>query len=180
MALAVLLGTAAAASGHFSVVPFIDTYVDKNSPDSSFSENDTLWVTSTNNAPVQEAFMTFKNTFEGVASSPQTIESATMVINATEVKKPGTITAYFLHGAVTDSITWSDNQTYDKSTMSTFDITKPGKYTIDATSMVKRAIQVCESGCPYSIVLVANDSASVGFASNENPKMGAVLTFNTF
>ena len=33
--------------------------------------------------------------------------------------------------------------------------------------MIKKAVEVCTEGCPYSIVLVAQDGASVGFTSAE-------------
>ena len=35
------------------------------------------------------------------------------------------------------------------------------------TSIIQKAVETCTEGCPYSIILVAEDDASVGFTSSE-------------
>ena len=42
-----------------------------------------------------------------------------------------------------------------------------GSYTLDVTDIIKKAIESCTETCPYTIALVAEDGASVEFASRE-------------
>jgi hypothetical protein len=37
---------------------------------------------------------------------------------------------------------------------------------MDATPLIKMAVKTCTEGCPYSIVLVADDGASIGFSKD--------------
>ena len=96
------------------------------------------------------------------------------------MEKPGKVTAYFLHGATLESLTWSDRPEYDNGTKTTFDVSKAGDYTLDVTNIVKKAIETCTEGCPFSVVLVADDDASVGFSSSKDSGAGkAELSYDT-
>ena len=65
-------------------------------------------------------------------------------------------------------VTWNDKSDYDsKVSSSPVDVDKEGSYTLDVTPIIKKAVETCTEGCPYSIVLVAEDGASVGFTSSE-------------
>jgi hypothetical protein len=166
----VLLG-AASASGHFDLKLDTDIYVDANEKETSFDDSEVLWVTSVDDKPVQEAYIGFVNNFQTAAVfSPDQIESATLKIYAREVKKPGEVTAYFLHGATMPSWNWEDKEAYDKNAKVTVDVDKDGLYTLNATDIVKKAVETCTEGCPFSVVLVADGNASLGFASSEGSK----------
>jgi len=163
-----LLLCSASAAGSFSMKLDTDAYVDADDANSTFSDGDTLWVTSDGGEPVQEAYIGFVNNF-GTAGvfSPEEIKSATLKIYATDVKEPGEVTAYFMHGATMSEVSWSDKPEYDETTSVSVDVDQDGEYTLDATDIIKKAIETCAEGCPFSVVLVADDSTSVGFASSE-------------
>jgi len=163
--LVMLAATAVAVSS--SVILDADTYVDSNDANQSFSDSDTLWASSANETPAKEVYLSFRNNF-GTTSvfGPDAIKSATLDLTVTDVESPGEIKAYLVHGAVLE-ITWLDKPEYDSSVSASLNVTEKGSYTIDVTPLVKKAVETCIEDCPYTIVLVAEDGASVGFASSE-------------
>lgn len=175
--LVVLIGAAYATGTRFTAQLDEDTFVSKASPDANFIDNSTLWVTSEGGHPTSETYLGFVNTLgsQGL-STPKNVESAVLKLNATDVRKPGIITAYFVDSATLSSTTWSNKVDYDKEANSTVSIDGVGSYTIDATPLIKKAVETCTDGCPYSIVLVASGDVSVGFASKENPDKGKTAT----
>lgn len=165
-----LLLTAIAAAGSFTADMDVDTYMDAENVSQSFSESDLLWVASQGGEPAKEVYLSIINHLgsQGIFD-PEQIESATLTIEAVHVDRPGEIVAYFLHGETLDGVTWSDKDDYDDSVSSEpVDITEEKSYSIDVTDIIKGAIEACADGCPYSVVLVAKDNASVAFASSES------------
>ena len=80
----------------------------------------------------------------------------------------GKIKAYFLEGATFDTLTWKDKVEYDVNVSSkSVKIDDKDEIELDVTSIVKKAIEVCAEGCPYTIVLVADEGTSVAFVSSE-------------
>ena len=67
--------------------------------------------------------------------------------------------------AAMDIITWADQPEYGPEALGTLDIRGPGWQIWDATAFVKRAATECSEGCPFSVVLVAEGDASIGFTS---------------
>jgi hypothetical protein len=167
--LIVLMCSGCAAGGAFTVPLTEDTFVSEASPDASFSENATIWATSEGGKPTNEVYLGFENNFNttGVVL-PKNVESAVLKLYAIEVKKPGKITAYLVHEGTYSTTTWNDKVNYDEEANATTNIDKEGEYTLDTTSLIQLAVRVCEGGCPYSIVLVADGDASIGFASMES------------
>jgi hypothetical protein len=168
LGLIILTGAAYAVVVTESLVD--DTFISQESPEMSFSENDTLWATSEGGKPISEVYLGFNNSFSnaGVISSSN-IASASLKLYAVEVKKPGDITAYLVHGSPTlITLTWNDKVNYDTEASATKSIDQEGEYTLDVTSLIKRAVATCEGGCPYSIVLISDGDASIGFASMES------------
>ena len=164
-----LLLAANAAAGSFTADMDVDTYVDANNDNQSYGESDLLWVTSDNGTPVNETYLSFVNLFgsQGIFNSSQ-IESATLTLDAARVEETGKVTAYFFHGATLATVNWSDKGEYDSNvTAVSADIEKEGSYELDVTPIIKKAVETCTEGCPYSIVLVAEDGAFVGFTSSE-------------
>jgi hypothetical protein len=147
-----------------------DTFISQASPEMSFSENDTLWAISEGGKPISEAYLGFNNSFSTVGViSPNNVASAALKLYATEVKKPGNITAYLVHGSpALITLNWNDKVNYDTEANATISIDKEGEYTLDVTSLIKRAVATCEGGCPYSIVLIPQGEASIGFVSMES------------
>ena len=116
--------------------------------------------------------MSFINLFgsQGIFK-PEQIASATLTIDATQVDNPGKIKAYFLHGATLDTTTWDNKLGYDGDVSSSpVDIGEAGSYTMDVTSIIKKAVEACTEGCPYSIVVVAEGDASMAFTSSKASK----------
>jgi hypothetical protein len=169
----------AATAGQFNATLDVDAYVDKNKADESFSDGNTLWTTSSDGISEKEAYLGFINTLgsEGIFT-PEALKSASLKVYVSEVEKPGKVDAYLLHGATLDTLTWNDTETYYQNTRASVDISKAGEYTIDVTPLIRKAVEVCTEGCPYTIVLVAEDSASVGFGSSESNE-AATLTYRT-
>ncbi len=164
-----LLLAANAAAGSFTANMDVDTYVNADDANQSYSESSLLWVSSDNGTPVNETYLSFVNLFgsQSIFNSDQ-VKSATLTLNAATVEKTGKVTAYFFHGATLDTVNWSDKGEYDSNVTSTLlDIEKEGSYTLDVTPIIKKAVETCTEGCPYSIVLVAEGEASVGFTSSE-------------
>jgi hypothetical protein len=172
-----LMGFAYAAGGHFTAPLDVDTFVSKASPDTNFSDSTTLWAASEGGDPTSEVYLSFVNLFgsQGLFSS-NNVESATLKLYATEIKKPGIITAYLLHGATSSTATWNDKADYDKAANATISIDKEGSVNVDIMPIIKKAVETCTEGCPYSIVLVANGDASIGFASSENSDREKIAT----
>lgn len=172
--LAVLLSAASVTAKDFN--PFnpdmtVATYVDAGKPDASFSNDNTLWASSTDGKPEKEVFMTFNNTF-GAARifNPDKVKSATLKVNAMNVSKAGTIKAYFIHEATMKTVTWNDKLDYDSSVSASLDVQKAGDYAMDVTPIIKAAVKACSESCPYTIVLVADGSASIGFSKDDSQK----------
>ncbi len=171
MGILLLLFTTAAA-GSFEADMDVDTYVDANNASQSYSDSDLLWVATKDDTPLDEAYLSFKNLFgsQGIYN-PDQIKSATLTLDAAKVETAGKIVAYFLEGAVFDTVTWSDKADYDRAVSSSpIEIKSEGSYTFDVTPLIKKAVETCIEGCPYSIVLVAEDGANVGFTSHEASK----------
>lgn len=178
--LLVLLTAATAAAGSFKVVMDVDTYVDADDANESFSEDDTLWATSLEGEPVKEVYLSFVNNFGTVGLfSPNDVESATLKLFVTDVEEPGEITAYLIHGATFDTVTWYDRPEYGTNASSSLNVDDVGEYTLDVGDLIKEAVETCVEGCPYSIVLIAEDDASVGFASSESSEDEPELEFTT-
>jgi hypothetical protein len=180
LGLMVLLG-AASAAGHFTLKLDVDTYIDTANADKAFSGEKILWATSSGGTPTKETYLGFVNSFGTAGTfSPNDVSSATLKVHVADVEKPGKVAAYFLHGATLESLTWSDRPEYDNETTTTFDVSKAGDYTLDATNIVKKAVEACTEGCPFSVVLVADGDTSVGFSSSEDSGASkAELSYNT-
>ncbi len=164
-----LLLAATAAAGSFKAEMDVETYVDANNANQSFEDSDLLWAASQDNEPTKLVYLSVINMFgtQGVFN-PDQIASATLTLDAAQVDKPGKITAYFLHEATFDTMTWSDKTDYNTEVSSSpVDVEKVGSYTMNVTSIIKKAVETCTEGCPYTIVLVAEDDATVGFVSSK-------------
>jgi hypothetical protein len=164
-----LLLAATVAAGSFKAEMDVDTYVDANNSSQSFADSDLLWAASQNGNSTKQVYLSVINLFgsQGIFK-PEQIASATLTLDAAQVDKPGKITAYFLHGATFDTMTWSDKTDYNAEVSSSpMDVEKVGSYTMNVTSIIKKAVETCTEGCPYTIVLVAEDDAMVGFASSK-------------
>jgi hypothetical protein len=167
-----LLLAATAVAGSFNAGMDVDTYVDANNANHSYADSDLLRAASEGDEPIDLVYLSYINLFgsQGVFK-PEQIASATLTLDATQVDKPGKITAYFLHGAALDTMTWQDKMDYDADVSSSpVDIGNAGSYTLDVTSIIKKAVQACTEGCPYSVVLVADGDASLAFTSSEASK----------
>jgi hypothetical protein len=165
--LAVLLSAASAAAGNFKVQLDVATYVDAANANASFSENDTFWAASVEGKPVKEAYLSFVNNFGTVGVfNPDKVSSATLKLIAKNVDKPGMIKAYFVHGATMETATWKDKPEYNTNVSASLDVQKMDEYTMDVTPLIKEAVKTCTEGCPYSLVLVADDNATIGFSKD--------------
>ena len=167
-----LLLAATSAAGSFKAEMDVDTYVDAESANQSFDDSDLLWATSIGKEPTKEVYLSFINLFgsQGVFK-PEQIASATLTLDVTQVDKPGKVKAYFLHGATLDAANWYDKTDYDAEVSSSpVNVEKVESYTLDVTSIIKKAVETCTEGCPYSIVIVAEDDASLAFTSSKASK----------
>jgi hypothetical protein len=88
------------------------------------------------------------------------------------------IKAYFVHGATLATATWNDKPEYEGNVSASLAIERPGDYVMDVTPIVKRAVDACPGECGYSIVLIAEDNASIGFASKKTAE-GPSLEYET-
>lgn len=168
--IAVFLLAAAAEAGSFTAQMDVDTYVDAENADQSFSDSNLLWATSAGGEPTREVYLGFINILgsQGIFN-PDQIKSATLTIEAAQVDKPGTVTAYFLHGATLSTASWSGKEDYDTGSSSApVEIKDAGSYSFDVTDIIKKAVETCTEGCPYSIVLVGDDNTSVAFSSSRS------------
>lgn len=164
-----LLLAADATAGSFEVNMDVDTYVNANNANQSYGDSDLLWVTSESGTPVNETYLSFVNLFGSQSIfKPDQIKSATLTLDAANVEKAGKVKAYFHEGAIFDNANWKDKAKYDNNvTSKAVEIDEEGSYELDVTSIIKKAVETCIEGCPYSIILVAEDDASVGFTSSE-------------
>lgn len=177
--LIMILAAGSAAAGKFTVNMALDAYIDKENPSESFGEDETLWATSVGGEPVQEVYLNFVNNFGSVGVFDQDqIESATLALYATDVEVPGEITVYFVEGSITD-IDWDNQLEYETDESATLEIDEEGGYSVDVTPLLKRAREACLEDCGYSLVLVADGDASVGFASSESSEDEPELEFTT-
>jgi hypothetical protein len=161
-ALIVLLaGIGAAAT--FSPALVVDTYMDASEEDETFAEAETLWAASESGEPVRIAFLVYSE----MVKLAMEIESGELRAYVTEVGRPGEVTLYFYDMAVLETETWRDMPRYDEEPLATLNIQETGWATWDATALVKKAAEECSEGCPFTVVLVAEGDASIGFASME-------------
>ena len=164
-----LLLAATATAGSFKAEMDVETYVDANNNNQSFADSDLLWAASQDGNSTKQIYLSVLNLFgsQGIFK-PEQIVSATLTLDAAKVDKPGKITAYFLHGAALDTMTWDDKLDYDAEVSSSpVDIDEAGSYSLDVTQIIKKAVETCTEECGYTIVLVAEDDASVAFTSSE-------------
>lgn len=176
-----LLLAATAIAGSFTAQMDVETYVDANNANLSFDKENLLWAASQGNQPEKLVYLSVINMFgsQGIFK-PEQIAAATLTLDAAQVDKPGKVKAYYKHGETLDTTTWYDKADYDSEVSSpSLNIEKEGSYTLDVTSLVKKAVETCTEGCGYSIVIVAEDDASVGFASSGASGDGPVLEYET-
>lgn len=174
-----LLLAATAVAGSFTAKMDVETYVDANAANQSFEDSDLLWAASQGNEPEKVVYLGINNIFgaQGIFN-PDQIASATLALDVARVDNPGKVRAYFLHEATLDTMTWYDKLDYSSDASSSpVDIVNVGSYSIDVTSLIKKAVESCTEGCPYSIVIVAEDDASVGFASSGASGNNPTLTY---
>jgi hypothetical protein len=169
---ALLLLAAAGSAGSFVVEMDVDTYVNSIEEDESYSDSDLLWVSSQDDddASINETYLSYVNLFgsQGIFN-PDQIKSATLTLNVARVDDEGEIKAYFLEGATLNTLTWKDKAEYDLDVSSdSVEIDEAEDVIeLDVTPIIKKAVEVCAEGCPYSIVLVGEDDVSVAFVSSE-------------
>ena len=172
--IAVLAGCAGAAK--ISPALQTDTYTDAEDEETSFGEDSINWVASEKGQPVRIAYLSFA----GMTTLSQQISSANLKMYAQKVERPGKVSLHLYDQAAMDIITWADQPEYDPEILGTLDIQEPGWQIWDATAFVKRAALECSEGCPFSVVLVAEGDASIGFASIEgSPDEKAVLQYES-
>jgi hypothetical protein len=177
--LMVLLASTSSA-GQFTLKLDVDTYIDSANADKGFSSEKVLWATSAGDKPSREVYLGFINSFGTAGTfSPDDVKSATLKVHVAEVETPGKVTAYFLHGPTLESLTWTDRPEYSGNATATLNVNKEGDYSIDVTSIVRKAVEACAEGCPFSIVLVADGDASIGFSSSRSDDKKAELTYYT-
>ena len=169
---ALLLLAAAGSAGSFEARIDVDTYVNSIEEDESYSDSDLLWVSSQDDddASINETYLSYVNLFgsQGIFN-PDQIKSATLTLNVARVDDEGEIKAYFLEGATLNTLTWKDKAEYDLDVSSdSVEIDEAEDVIeLDVTPIIKKAVEVCAEGCPYSIVLVGEDDVSVAFVSSE-------------
>ncbi len=166
LACAVLL-IGAALAGTFTPKLLGDSYVDADAEDDNFGAEETLWVSSDEGEPVMVAYISFEQ-IVGTYSSDD-IESATLRVYAKDVESPGEVELHFYYeGFYEDTVTWSDELGYEEEADGVIEVDEEEVwYDFDATEIVKKSILECES-CPFSLVLVSADDATVGFASSDD------------
>ena len=165
-----MLGAAIAMSWSSPDVLTDDSYIEEGVDDENFGTEEILWVSSGDR--VREAWLGF-DTNEikealGIESADDVV-SATLKIYAKEVEAEGEVEIHFYnHGIFEDTIAWDeDKPEYDEEVDATIDVSEEGWCEVDVTDIVKKAIEECPD-CPFTMVLVADDDASVGFASKED------------
>jgi hypothetical protein len=73
------------------------------------------------------------------------------------------------------TVTWNDKLEYDSSVSASLDVQKVGEYAMDVTPVIKAAVKGCGE-CPYTIVLVADGNASIGFSKDDQQKPSLTFT----
>jgi hypothetical protein len=175
-----LVLASSASAGKFQADIDVDTYMDQANADLAFDEEELLWATSVGGVPESEVYLSFVNNFGAVGIfSPDMIESATLTVYASDVEIPGEITAYVAKHATLPGVGWVDKPEYMSDLSESLEITEDGEYAIDVTPLIKKAVELCVDGCPYSIVLVAEGDASIGFFSQESSEEGPSLQYLT-
>lgn len=158
-----------------------DSYIVEGADEDNFGTEEILWVSSD---PAMESWLGFDTPLMIEAlgiESPDDVDSATLKVYAKEVETPGEVELHFYnHGIFEDTIAWDEYKPdYDEEADGVIDVTEEGWYEFDATDIVKKAIEECTS-CPFSMVMVSEDGASVGFASKEDSDGNVpLLTVNT-
>ncbi|HPJ30066.1 MAG TPA: DNRLRE domain-containing protein [Methanothrix sp.] len=148
-----------------------DSYIDAGAEDDNFGTEEILWVSSEDDEPVKESWLYF-DTNEikealGIESADDVV-SATLKIYAQEVEAEGEVEIHFYNeGFYEETIVWEGKPDYDEEDDANIDVSEEGWCEVDVTDIVKKAIEECPD-CPFSMVLVADDDASVGFASKED------------
>jgi hypothetical protein len=169
---ALLLLAAAGSAGSFVVEMDVDTYVNSIEQEESYGDSDLLWVSSQDDdaASINETYLSYENLFgsQGIFN-PDQIKSATLTLNVARVDDEGEIKAYFLEGATLNTLTWKDKVEYALNVSSdSVEIDEAEDVIeLDVTSIIKKAVEACAEGCPYTIVLVGEDDVSVAFVSSE-------------
>lgn len=156
-----LAGIAAAAT--FSPALVVDTYMDASQEDETFAGAETLWATSEGGEPVRIAFLVYSE----MVKLAMEIEAGELRAYVTDVERPGEVSLHFYDMAVLETETWRDMPLYDDEPLATRNIQETGWATWDATSLLKKAAEECSEGCPFTVVLVAEGDASIGFISME-------------
>lgn len=165
-----MLLTAVGSAGRFVAEMDVDTYVNSAEEERGFGDEDLLWVSSDDDDAINETYLSYVNLFgsQGIFN-PDKIKSATLTLNVARVDDEGEIKAYFLEGAIFDTLTWKDKPEYDLNVSSeSIEIRdEPRTVKLDVTPLIKKAVEVCTEGCPYTIVLVGEDDISMAFISSE-------------
>ena len=169
-----MLLTAVGSAGRFVAEMDVDTYVNSAEEERGFGDEDLLWVSSNDDDAINETYLSYVNLFgsQGIFK-PDKIKSATLTLNVARVDDEGEIKAYFLEGAIFDTLTWKDKPEYDLNVSSeSIEINddeddEKRMIQLDVTPIIKKAVEVCTEGCPYVIVLVGEDDVSVAFISSE-------------
>lgn len=180
MGILLLLATTAVA-GSFTAEMDVKTYVDASNANQSFADGDLLWVASQGGEPEKLTYLSVINMLgsQGIFKQEQ-IASATLTLDAVQVDKPGKVKAYFMNGEAFDTTTWYDKADYDSEFFSpSLDVENVGSYSLDVTSIIRKAIETCTEGCGYSIVIVAEDDTSIGFASGRASGNEPILKYET-
>lgn len=168
-----LLLVASGSAGSFVAELDVDTYVNSIEDEDSYGDSELLWVSSGDDddeGSINETYLSYVNLFgsQGIFN-PDQIKSATLTLNVARVDDEGEIKAYFLEGATLNTLTWKDKAEYDLDVSSdSVEIDEAEDVIeLDVTPIIKKAVEVCAEGCPYSIVLVGEDDVSVAFVSSE-------------
>ena len=166
-----MVGAVAAMSWSSEKVLIGDSYIDKDAEDENFGTEEILWVSSEADEPVKEAWLYFEtNSIKealGIEASDE-VASATLKIYAKEVEAEGVVELHFYNeGFFEDEVVWDGKPEYDEEVDAVIEVSEEGWCEFDATAIVKKAIEECPD-CPFSMVLVAEGDASIGFASKED------------
>ncbi len=175
------MGAASAGSAGFTTKLGEDVYVNASMVDTNYGLGTTLWVSSNDGDPENITYLKFMNNLENVGvESGDDIESASLKIYVTDVETKGDIIAYFSEeNFFEETVTWSDKLEYLEDATATLSIDEEGWCTFDATEIMKMAAEECLT-CPFAIVLIAEDDASICFASKEESDGNeAVLDYTT-
>jgi len=152
-----------ASAGTFTVVSNVETYIDEAQPDVPFADEQTLWATSIGGEPIREVYLGFQPNFGTVGiTSPDLIDQATLTLSVSDIEQSGGIYVYFLHGETLETFQWDDREEYDLVPKAAANVAGKGTISIDATDLVKKAVETCFTGCPFSLIVVAQGDASIG------------------